>query len=316
MNRRMFFLSGASAFAVAHSSQSVSAQQMEKTARMPQTFIHYIEADGVRLFYRESGAPSAPVILFLHGFPASSFQYRELLALLAGRSRVIAPDFPGFGFTEVPEERRYEYTFEALTNTTIAFAEVLGLKRYAMYLFDYGAPVGFRMALVHPERVTAIISQNGNVYEEGLGPTWATIRRYWNDPSAANRQALQPIFTAEAIRHQYVDGTEQPEAVAPEGYTLDSALIERRGNKDIQADLFLDYQNNVRLYPKFQQYLRTSKPRLLAIWGKNDQHFIPAGAEAFRRDLPSVKIQLLDTGHFATATHSYEIAASISAFLQ
>jgi pimeloyl-ACP methyl ester carboxylesterase len=274
-----------------------------------------IETDGVRLFYREAGDPNAPVVLLLHGFPASSFQYRELIPRLADRYRVIAPDLPGFGFTEVPAKRGYVYTFEALAKTIEAFTDALDLKKYALYVFDYGAPTGLRLAMAHPERVTAIVSQNGNAYEEGLGDAWAPIRRYWSDPSAENRNAIRGALTAEGMKHEYSVGMSSSDVVAPESYTLDAALLARPGNVDIQLDLFLDYANNVKLYPKFQEYFRTSKPPLLAIWGKNDLYFIPPGAEAFRRDIPNATVQFLDTGHFALETHLEEIANAMRTFL-
>jgi pimeloyl-ACP methyl ester carboxylesterase len=274
-----------------------------------------VDADGVRIFYREAGDPNAPVVLLLHGFPASSFQYRELIPRLADRYRVIAPDMPGFGFTEVPAERKYAYTFEALARTIEAFTDALHLKRYALYIFDYGAPTGLRLAMAHPERVTAIVSQNGNAYEEGLGDAWAPIRRYWSDPSAGNRNAIRGALTAEGMRHEYSVGMPNSDVVAPESYTLDAALLARPGNVDIQLDLFLDYANNVKLYPKFQEYFRTSKPPLLAIWGKNDLYFIPPGAEAFRRDIPNATVQFLDTGHFALETHLEEITTAMRTFL-
>ena len=282
---------------------------------IPYTSIRRVEADGVRVFYREAGAPEAPAILLLHGFPASSFMYRELIPRLAARYRVIAPDLPGFGFTEVPAERNYKYSFEAIAKTITAFTEAIHLDRYALYIFDYGAPTGLRMALGHPERVTAIVSQNGNAYEAGLGDAWAPIRRYWQEPTPQNRQAVRDILTADGIKMQYTYGVPHPEAIAPEGYTLDAAMIARPGNMDIQLDLFLDYANNVKLYPAFQQYFRQSKPPLLAIWGKNDPFFIPPGAEAYKKDLPNVKVQFLDTGHFATETHVVEIAAAMLEFL-
>lgn len=255
---------------------------------VPQTFVRRVEADGVTIFYREAGAPDAPVVLLLHGFPTSSFQYRELIPRLADRYRVIAPDLPGFGFTEVPEKRNYKYTFDALGQTILAFTDALNLKRYALYVFDYGAPTGFRLAMARPERVTAIVSQNGNAYEDGLGDAWAPIRRYWSEPTAANREVVrQAALSPEGIRFQYLEGVPHPERIAPEGYTLDQALTARPGNTDIQLDLFLDYANNVKLYPAFQEYFRKSKPPLLAIWGKHDPFFIPPGAEAFRRDNPN-----------------------------
>ena len=276
----------------------------------------YVQADGVRIFYREAGSPAAPVLLLLHGFPSSSFQYRELMPLLADSYHVIAPDLPGFGYTEVSEERKYAYTFDSIAKTIEAFTEELKLDRYALYVFDYGAPTGFRLALAHPERVTAIITQNGNAYEAGLGDAWDPIRRYWSEPTAENREALRAATTLDAIRWQYTHGVLDPESVVPDGYTLDAALMQRPGNADIQLDLFKDYADNLKLYPQFQQYFRERKPPLLAIWGKNDPFFIPAGAEAFRNEIPDATVELLDTGHFALETHVEYIAARIQQFLK
>jgi pimeloyl-ACP methyl ester carboxylesterase len=283
---------------------------------VPLTSVHRVEADGVRIFYRSAGDAAAPVLLLLHGFPTSSFMFRDLIPRLADRYRVIAPDLAGFGFTEVPKERNYSYSFDALAHTVEAFTETLGLDRYAIYVFDYGAPTGFRLAMRHPERVTVIISQNGNAYEEGLGDAWGPIRKYWAQPTAENREVIrQNILTFEGTRWQYTHGVASPEAVSPESYTLDAALLERPGNKEIQLDLFLDYASNVKLYPKFQEYFRKAKPPLLAIWGKNDPFFVPAGAEAFRKDLPNAQVRFLDTGHFAIETHAQEIAAAMKEFL-
>ena len=284
---------------------------------IPRTSIRRVEADGVTVFYRQAGPANAPVVLLLHGFPTSSFQYRDLIPRLADRYRVIAPDYPGFGFTEVPGQRHYKYSFDALANTVVAFTDALQLKRYTLYVFDYGAPVGFRLAIARPERITAIVSQNGNAYEEGLGDAWAPIRKYWAAPTTENREVIRKnILTLEGTRWQYTQGVTIPESVAPESYTLDWALLERPGNKEIQLDLFLDYASNVKLYPKFQEYFRNSKPPLLAIWGKHDPFFIPAGAKAFRKDLPDAKVQFLDTGHFALETHVEEIAVAMRDFLQ
>jgi len=283
---------------------------------IPRASFHTVEADGVKVFYREAGPANAPVILLLHGYPTSSHQYRELIPRLATRYRVIAPDLPGFGFTVVPDARNYKYSFDALARTMEAFVDALNLKKYVLYVFDYGAPTGFRLALAYPERVTAIISQNGNAYEEGLGDAWAPIRAYWDTPSAANREVLgREILTLDGTRSQYLIGVPNPESVAPESYTLDQALLERPGNKEIQLDLYLDYATNVKLYPKFQAYFREFKPPLLAIWGKNDIFFIPPGAEAFRRDNPNATVEFLDTGHFALETHVEEIAAAIHSLL-
>jgi pimeloyl-ACP methyl ester carboxylesterase len=283
---------------------------------LPVTSIHKVEADGVRVFYRTAGDPHAPVVLLLHGFPASSFMFRELIPRLAGNYRVIAPDLPGFGFTEVPPERKYVYSFDRLAATIESFTQALKLSRFAIYVFDYGAPTGFRLAIARPERITAIVSQNGNAYEAGLGDAWGPIRKYWAEPTSANREAIRnAILNFEGTRWQYTHGVADPESVPPESYTLDAALLERPGNKDIQLDLFLDYASNVKLYPVFQDYLRKARPPLLAIWGKNDPFFIPAGAEAFRKDIPNARIDFLDTGHFATETHVVEIAAEMKEFL-
>jgi len=277
----------------------------------PRTSIKTIDADGVNVFYREAGQPDAPVILLLHGFPTSSHMFRDLIPQLAAKYRVIAPDLPGFGFTTVPAARDYRYTFDSLAKTALAFVDALGLKRYAIYVFDYGAPVGYRLALAHPERVSAVVSQNGNAYEEGLSDAWNPIQRYWKEPTPENRDALRGFLTLEGTRGQYVTGVSAPETIAPESYMLDQALLDRPGNADIQLDLFLDYASNVKLYPAFQAYFRSAKPPTLAIWGKNDPFFIPPGAEAYRRDNPDAVVQLLDTGHFALETHAGEIAAAI-----
>src|ERR1700727_2485473 len=292
--------------------------QMQRSAdfTMPVTSIHRVDADGVGVFYREAGDPNSPVVLLLHGFPTSSFMFRELIPRLATHYRVIAPDLPGFGFTEVPAERKYAYSFDRLAATLNAVTQAPRIRRFALYLFDYGAPTGLRLAMAHPDRVTAIVSQNGNAYEEGLADAWAPIRKYWAEPSRENREVIrQNILNFEGTRWQYTHGVANPESVAPESYTLDAALLERSGNKEIQLDLFLDYASNVKLYPKFQEYLRKSKPPFLAIWGKNDPFFIPAGAEAYRKDLPNAKVQFLDTGHFATETHVVEIGAAMREFL-
>lgn len=291
---------------------------MTANAQLPtilQTFTRTIEADGLKVFYREAGRPDAPVLLLLHGFPTSSHMFRTLMPRLAGKYRVIAPDLPGFGFTDVPESRSYRYSFDALARTALAFVDALGLTRYAIYVFDYGAPVGYRLALAHPERVTAIVSQNGNAYEDGLSDAWNPIQRYWQNPTTENRDALRGFLTLEGTRMQYLTGVANPDAVAPESYMLDQALLERPGNADIQLDLFLDYASNVKLYPEFQAYFRSAKPPTLAIWGKNDPFFIPPGAEAYRRDNPAAIVQLLDTGHFALETHADDIAAAVDGLM-
>ncbi|MGA8034700.1 MAG: alpha/beta hydrolase [Candidatus Acidiferrales bacterium] len=304
-------------------SQNTSAQRQKSDAPGPEssradipfTSLHKVEADGVQVFYREAGDPNAPVILLLHGFPSSSFMYRDLIPRLADRYRVIAPDLPGFGFTEVPEKRNYKYSFDSLAETIAAFTEAIKIDRYVIYIFDYGAPTGLRLAMAHPERVTAIVSQNGNAYEEGLGDAWGPIRKYWASPTAENREVIaKNVLTLEGTRWQYTHGVANPDGVAPETYTLDMALMDRPGNNDIQLDLFLNYASNVALYPAFQEYFRKSKPPLLAIWGKNDPFFIPPGAEAFRKDIPNARVEMLDTGHFALETHVVEIAAAMRGF--
>ncbi len=298
---------------------SVKATDTKRTISempWPKTSIHRVQADGVTVFYREAGPVDAPVVLLLHGFPTSSFQYRELIPRLADRYRVIAPDLPGFGFTEVPEQRGYQYSFDALARTTGLFTEALNLTRYALYAFDYGAPTGFRLAMAFPERIAAIISQNGNAYEEGLGDAWAPIRRYWSHPTSENREAIRGVLNGDGMRREYASGIPDAERIAPEGYTLDAALMARPGNTDIQLDLFLDYANNIKLYPAFHEYFRKWQPPLLAIWGKHDPYFIPAGAEAFKRDIPNAAIQFLDTGHFALETHVNEVAVAMRKFLE
>jgi len=273
-----------------------------------------VEADGINIFYREAGAPDAPVMLLLHGFPSSSHMYRDLIPLLATKYRVIAPDLPGFGFTSVPAERNYSYTFDNLAATMEAFVQALDLKKYALYVFDYGAPVGLRLAAAHPERVAALVSQNGNAYLEGLGDPWTGIKQYWAAPDE-HRETMRESLSLEGTKWQYTHGVADPDAVAPEAYYLDALLMQRPGNADIQLALFLDYRNNLPKYPLFQQFFRDTQLPTLVIWGKNDPFFIPPGAEAYRRDNPNAVVKLLDTGHFALETHVQEIAAEIHKLL-
>ena len=271
--------------------------------------------DDITIFYREAGRADAPALLLLHGFPSSSHMFRELMPQLADRYRLIAPDLPGFGFSSAPEAATFKYTFDNLAQIIDRFTETIGLSCYAIYVFDYGAPVGFRLALAHPERITAIVSQNGNAYLEGLSEGWNPIQAYWKEPTPENRFALRAFLSPETTRWQYVHGVRDESLVAPESYTLDAALLARRGNDEIQLDLFLDYAGNVALYPKFQAYFRERQPPLLAVWGKNDPFFLVQGAEAFRRDNPNAEVQFFDTGHFALETHARDIGASIGAFL-
>ncbi|WP_322049235.1 alpha/beta hydrolase [Paraburkholderia sp. J67] len=282
---------------------------------MTRTTYRTADVDGFEVFYREAGDRSRPTLLLLHGFPSSSHMYRDLIPLLADRFHVVAPDLPGFGSSAQPSRTEFAYTFDNLAKVIGRFTEVIGLEHYALYVFDYGAPTGFRVAMSHPERVTAIISQNGNAYEEGLSEGWNPIQRYWQDPSDANRQALRELLTPASIRWQYEHGVADTTQVAPDGYGLDALYIARPERDEVQLDLFLDYASNVELYPAFQAYFREHQPALLAIWGKNDPFFLPPGAEAYKRDLPNADVRFLDTGHFALETHAQEIANAIIGFL-
>ena len=272
-----------------------------------------IEVDGHSVFYREAGDPACPTLLLLHGFPTSSHMFRDLIPLLADSHHVVAPDLPGFGFTQSPAG--YRHSFDSLAEVIGGFVDALGLKRYAIYVFDYGAPVGFRLALAKPERVAAIISQNGNAYEEGLSNGWDPIQAYWREPTPAHRDALRQFLSPETTKWQYVHGVKDESLVAPESYTLDSALLARPGNDEIQLDLMLDYTSNVALYPIFQDYFRKRQPPLLAAWGNRDPFFLPPGAEAFKRDNPKAEVHFFDTGHFALETHASEIADTMRRFL-
>lgn len=279
------------------------------------TTYQHADVDGLKLFYREAGSKDFPAVLLLHGFPTSSHMFRNLIPLLAERFHVVAPDLPGFGFSDTPDRKRFRYTFENLAKVIDRFTQTLGLDHYAIYVFDYGAPVGLRLALAHPERISAIISQNGNAYEEGLSEGWNPIQKYWKEPTAENRAALRDFLKPEATVWQYTHGVLDPSLVAPEAYTLDSALLARPGNDEIQLDLFLDYASNVALYPKFQEYFRTKRPPTLAVWGESDPFFLPPGAVAFKRDNPSAEVHFFKTGHFALETHTEEIANAIRSFL-
>lgn len=269
----------------------------------------------VEVFYREAGPGDGPVLLLLHGFPTSSHMFRDLIPLLADRFRVIAPDLPGFGYTKAPERGAFAYTFDNLAKVIGAFAEALKLERYALYVFDYGAPVGLRLAMNHPERVTALISQNGNAYEEGFSDEWGPWQAYWRDPSPENREACRASLSAEVIENwQYRTGAD-PVRLSPDGYMLDIALMARPGAEEIQLDLIHDYRTNVEKYPDFQAYFREHQPPFLAVWGRHDPAFLPAGADAYKRDLPAGHVHLLDAGHFALETHAAEIAAIVRNFL-
>ncbi len=306
------------------SSESIAAATL--TASLPGSSAHsataanpvhyrYEQVDNVKVFYREAGDPKAPTVLLLHGFAASSFMFRDLIPELADRYHVIAPDLPAFGFTEAPARGEYAYNFSQLARTLGQFTEQLKLHTYALMVHDYGAPVGWRLAVAHPQRVTAIISQNGNAYEEGLGESWAPIQRYWHEPTQQNRNALDDFPTPASIKWQYLEGVGDKSSVSPDGYTLEGLQILRPGIADIQLDLVLDYVSNVAMYPTFQKYFREYQPPLLAVWGKNGPFFLPAGAEAWKRDLPSADIRFYDTGHFALETHGKEIIPAVLKFL-
>jgi pimeloyl-ACP methyl ester carboxylesterase len=273
------------------------------------------DVDGFKIFYREAGRADAPTLLLLHGFPTSSHIFRNLIPLLADRFHIVAPDLPGFGQSDMPSRDAFPYTFAKLAEVIGRFTEAVKLKRFAIYIFDYGAPVGLRIAVKHPDRITAIISQNGNAYEEGLSDGWNPIRTYWREPTKANRDALRSFLSPETTFWQYTHGVSDPSAVSPDGYSLDDFYLARPGAHEAQLDLFLDYASNVALYPKFQAYFRDRKPPLLALWGRNDPFFLPPGAEAFRRDIPGADIRFFDTGHFALETHYAEIAVAIRDFM-
>lgn len=279
--------------------------------------MHYrnVSVGDVDVAYREAGPDGAPVILLLHGFPTAGHMFRDLMPSLSKHYRLIAPDLAGFGKTRAPPRGAFEYSFDNLADVVAGFVEVLGLDRYALYIFDYGAPIGLRLAMKYPARVTAIVTQNGNAYEEGLSDQWGPWQTYWRDPTESNRAACRSSLTGDAIRSQYLHGA-IAENVSPDGHTLDVHYMEREGAEEIQLDLILSYRTNVALYPRFQRYFRDHRPPLLAVWGRHDQAFLPAGAEAFRRDNPDAEVRLLDTGHFALETHHAEISALMLQFLQ
>jgi pimeloyl-ACP methyl ester carboxylesterase len=276
---------------------------------------HKVKVGGTSIFYRQAGSENKAKLLLLHGFPTASHMFRELIPRLQDRYHVIAPDLPGFGQSEMPSRMDFKYTFENIARTIERFTEIIGLERFALYVFDYGAPVGFRLAAEDPERITAIVSQNGNAYEVGLSQGWNPIRAYWTDPSVSNRDKLREFLAPQTTIWQYTHGVTDPSLVSPDGYSLDNFYLARPGADEIQLDLFGDYRNNVAAYPRFHEYFRSHKPPLLAVWGKNDPFFVPAGAEAFKQDIPSATVRFFDTGHFALETHAPEIADEIRAFL-
>ncbi|ETX03635.1 MAG: alpha/beta hydrolase, partial [Candidatus Entotheonella gemina] len=286
-----------------------------KAHRTTQVRYFSAEVNGLDIFYRDAGPRQAPVVVLLHGFPTSSHMYRELIPQLATRYRVIAPDYPGFGQSSAPSHLEYEYTFDNLTRAVDGLLASLDISRYTLYTFDYGAPIGYRLAMMHPERVMALLVQNGNAYEEGLQEFWDQFRRYWNEPTSANREALRPLLELETTIFQYVDGVPDTSLISPDTWTLDQARLDRPGNQEIQLDLFLNYETNVELYPAFQQYFRDFQPPTLIVWGANDFIFPVEGALAFQRDLPDAELHLLNTGHFALETDGELIADLIHRFL-
>ncbi|BBI48611.1 hydrolase [Vreelandella olivaria] len=302
---------------VSATTQEAPATSAEHSSGSTAWQVHYrFEKVGdVDVFYREAGDPAAPTLLLLHGFAASSYMWRDVIEALADGYHVVAPDLPAFGFTQSPARGEYEYTFANLTKTIDRFTEQLKLDRYAIAVHDYGAPVGWRLAVAHPSKVTAIISQNGNAYEEGLSKGWEPIQTYWNTPSQANREALNDFPTPASIKWQYVEGVSDTSVVAPDAYTLEGAKISQPGMADIQLDLLLDYATNVAKYPEFQAYFREQQPPLLAVWGKHDPFFLPPGAEAWKRDIPQADIRFYDTGHFALETHGDVIIPVMREFL-
>ena len=273
------------------------------------------DVDGWKIFYREAGSKDAPTLLLLHGFPSAGHMFRDLIPHLADRFHIVAPDLPGFGQSDLVARGMFAYTFDHIAEVIDRFTEVIGLKRFAIYVFDYGAPTGFRIAAKRPERITAIISQNGNAYEEGLSDGWNPIRAYWEDASEKNREALRAFLKPETTVWQYTHGVPDATKVSPDGYSLDNFYLSRPGADEVQLDLFGDYKSNIALYPAFQNYFRSHKPPFLAVWGKNDPFFLPRGAEAFKRDIPNATVRFFDTGHFALETHAAEIAAAIRDFL-
>lgn len=281
---------------------------------MPVQF-NTIDVDGLKMFYRESGDTSRPTVLLLHGFPSASHMFRDLIPELADHYHVVAPDFPGFGMTEQPARDKFTYTFANIAKVIGRFTEVLALKTFAIYVFDYGAPVGFRLAVETPKRITAIITQNGNTYLEGVSDAFAPVQAYWKEPTQAHRDALRGFLAPQTTLWQYTHGVVDPSLVSPDGRNLDDFYLARPGNDEIQLDLLLDYQSNVAMYGTIQAYLRKYRPPLLAVWGKNDPFFIPPGAEAFRRDVPSADVRFVETGHFALETHAREIGAAMREFL-
>ncbi len=293
---------------------SVSAQPTDNASPTRVTY-HTVKVDGVDMFYREAGDPQSPTVLLLHGFPTSSHMYRNLIPQLADKYHVIAPDYPGFGQSGMPDRSKFSYTFENYAQVVDKLIRQLGVNRYALYVMDYGAPVGFRLAVKNPERVTALIVQNGNAYDEGLEKFWDPIKAYWGTGGSTEREAIRWLTSLAATKWQYTNGVKEASLVSPDTWTMDQTFLDRPGNAEIQLDLFYDYRTNIPLYPQWQTYFREHKPATLVVWGKNDAIFVAAGAAPYKRDIPNTEVHLLDTGHFALETHGHEIAKLIREFL-
>lgn len=296
------------------------AQHKNKTLKSSPTAhkIYYrkVNVDGLKIFYRESGARDAPVLLLLHGYPTSSHMFRSLIPILSEKYHVIAPDLPGFGFSDSPDRNNFKYTFENLALVMQEFIDVLELKRFAVYVFDYGAPTGYRLMMANPEKITGFISQNGNAYEEGLGSAWDAVKRYWTSNSKKDRDALRGFVREQELRFQYFTGVDNSELIAPETYTLDQYFLDRPEADEKQLDLLYDYRHNVDIYPEFQKYFREHRPKALIVWGNKDPYFLPEGAQGYKRDLPKATVKLYDTGHFALETHVLEIGQDILSFME
>ena len=321
---RRILLTGAAVIATSlslalfnYSSSSIAQEAAKQEVSSSTTSVRYhtVSIDGVDVFYREAGRKDAPAVLLLHGFPTSSHMYRNLISALADKYRVIAPDYPGFGQSAMPDRAKFSYTFGNYAQLVEALTEKLGVDRYALYVMDYGAPVGFRLAAKHPERVTALIVQNGNAYVEGIQKFWEPIQKYWASGSEEDREAIRWLTSLKATKWQYTHGVPDTTLVSPDSWTMDQARLDRPGNQEIQLDLFYDYRTNIPLYPEWQAYLRKHQPPTLVVWGKNDQIFVVDGADPYKRDLPNAEIHLIDTGHFALETHGQEIAGLIRDFL-
>ena len=321
---RKFLLTGAAVIATSLSlalinipSPSIAQEtaKSESSSNTPSVRYQTVSINGVDVFYREAGHKDAPVVLLLHGFPTSSHMYRNLIPALADKYRVIAPDYPGFGQSAMPDRAKFSYTFDNYAKLAEALTEKLGVDRYALYVMDYGAPVGFRLAAKHPERVTALIVQNGNAYDEGIQKFWEPIQKYWASGSTVDREAIRWLTSLKATKWQYTHGVPDATLVSPDSWTMDQARLDRPGNQEVQLDLFYDYQTNIPLYPEWQAYFRKHQPPTLVVWGKNDQIFVVDGADPYKRDLPNAELHLIDTGHFALETHGQEIAGLIRDFL-